>query len=108
MNIDRLLRLSFAACLGSAVAMPLLATAQTTQPAAAAAPTTQEADAAPARIDPKAADLINEMKSAYGNLTSLNLAGKASGNFDVAGQKSQHQSDFTSSFQAPNKFRHES
>jgi len=71
--------------------------AQTTAPATQAA-----------QVEPKAADLITAMKSAYGKLTALDVAGKVSGNFDVAGQKSKQEQQFSGSYVAPNKFRHES
>jgi thiol-disulfide isomerase/thioredoxin len=113
MKSHRFVRFALAACIAAVFATPL-ARAQTTEPATQGAPATQpaaEAPAepkAPAKIDPKAADLVNEMKSAYGKLTAVELAGVVSGNFDVAGQKNQPKQDFTASYQAPNKFRHES
>ena len=112
MKSHRFVRFALATCVAAVFAAPLRA--QTTEPATQAAPATQPAAEAPAepkqaaKIDPKAADLVNEMKSAYGKLTAVELAGVVSGNFDVAGQKSQPKQDFTASYQAPNKFRHES
>ena len=110
MKMDRLIRLSLAACIASVLALSL-AGAQTTQPAAG--PTTAPqaeapAPAAPAQIDPGAAQLVSEMKSAYGQLTALEVAGKVSANFDISGQKRQQSPEFTGSFAAPNKFRHQS
>jgi peroxiredoxin len=111
MTLHRLLRLSLAACLGFATVAPF-ADAQTTQPAA---PATQPAagaepptPVAPAQIDPSAAELVSQLKSAYGQLTALEVAGKASSNFDIAGQKSQQSQEFAASFAVPNKFRHQS
>jgi peroxiredoxin/outer membrane lipoprotein-sorting protein len=100
MRCRRLTRVALAACLGSVLAIPT-AGAQTTQPA-------PQAEApAPVQADAKAAELISQVKGAYGKLAALDVAGKVSGNFDVAGQKSQQQQEFSGSFQAPNKFRHE-
>ena len=111
MKSDRLIRLSFAACLGLGMVAPT-ADAQSTQPAAAAPPaeavTEPAAPAAAAKIDPGAAELVSQLKSAYGRLTALDVAGKASSNFDIAGQKSQQSQEFSGSFAAPNKFRHQS
>lgn len=104
MKLNRLARVSFAACLGSVLAVPL-AGAQTTQPAAAAP---QEPRPQAAQVDPKATELVDKVKTAYGKLTALDVAGKVSGNFDVAGQKQQKTQEFTGSFAAPNKFRHQS
>ncbi|HEV2293608.1 MAG TPA: redoxin domain-containing protein [Tepidisphaeraceae bacterium] len=106
MKFPRLLRFSLAACVGSALTMPLTAGAQATQPAAAA----PEAGAQPAaaQIDPKAAELVEKVKAAYSNIKALDVAGKVSGNFDVAGQKQQKTQEFTGSYAAPNKFRHQS
>jgi peroxiredoxin len=116
MNLRRLKSLSLATCLGLVVATPFAA-AQTTQPSAApqapasaAPPAAAPAEAAPepAKVDPKAAELVNGMKAAYGKLEALEVGGKFSGNFDVAGQKQQRTQEFTGSFAAPNKFKHES
>src|SRR5688572_8189932 len=109
MKIDRLIRLSLSACIASVLALPL-ASAQTTQPAAV--PTTAPqaeapAPASPAKIDPGAAQLVSEMKTAYGQLTALEVGGKVSANFDISGQKRQESQEFTGSFAAPNKFRHQ-
>jgi len=82
------------------------AAAQTT--AATSSPTPAPAERPAAQIDSRAADLITQLKSAYSKLTALETAGKASGHFDVAGQKKQQEQEFSGSFTAPNKFRHES
>lgn len=103
MNLKRALRFSFAACLGSALAIPL-AGAQTTQPVPQGA---QPQQPQAAQIDPKATELVDKVKAAYSKLTALDVAGKVSGNFDVAGQKQQKTQEFTGSYAAPNKFRHQ-
>ncbi len=56
-------------------------------------------------ISPQAAPIIASVRQAYSKLTSLDLAGKISGDFDVDGQKESHNLDFTTSFSAPNLFR---
>jgi thiol-disulfide isomerase/thioredoxin/outer membrane lipoprotein-sorting protein len=115
MKSHRFVRFALVTCVAALCAAPLVR-AQTTEPSTESAPATQPTaseapearPAAPAKIDPKAADLVNAMKSAYGKLSAVELAGVVSGNFDVAGQKNQPKQDFTASYQAPNKFRHES
>jgi peroxiredoxin len=113
---SRLVRLSLVLVLVTLLAVPLVvgqttqpAPAQTTQPAAAPATAAAHAEKpAPVEVDPSAAELVSNMRSAYGKLTALTVAGKVSGNIDVAGQKSQPSQEFSGSYQAPNKFRHES
>ena len=49
--------------------------------------------------------MLADVKQAYRKLTSLDLAGKITGDFDVDGQKESHSLEFTTSFSAPNLFR---
>jgi peroxiredoxin/outer membrane lipoprotein-sorting protein len=72
----------------------------------ATAPTAAPATAK-ASVTPEAAAVLEKVSSAYANLKSLDLSGNLSGEFDVAGQKENHKADFTTSFAAPNKFKHE-
>ena len=72
----------------------------------ATAPTAAPATAK-ASVTPEAAAVLEKISSAYANLKSLDLSGNLSGEFDVAGQKENHKADFTTSFAAPNKFKHE-
>lgn len=61
-----------------------------------------------ARIGDDARPLVEEMVDAYSKLKSLELAGTISGRFTVEGADPENRStDFTASFLAPNKFRHE-
>jgi peroxiredoxin len=60
-----------------------------------------------ARIDPAAKEELSQIKEAYAKLSSLELKGSLKGNFDVAGEKGAPSGEFSSSFQAPNKFRHQ-
>ena len=61
----------------------------------------------PGTISADAQKVLDELKKSYGELKSIDLAGTI--NFDTeVGQKKETVSDaFTSSFNAPNKFRHE-
>jgi len=84
---------------------------QTTAPSAksdakpdiAAAPTTEPA----AQVTPEAAAVVKKVSDAYTGLKSLDLAGKMTGDFDVAGKQEKQDATFTSSFAAPNQFKHE-
>jgi peroxiredoxin len=74
------------------------------KPSAAEAPATQPA----ANISADARELIDQIGQAYGKLTALNLTGTDSVRLQTEGSTPQnHSADFTSSFVAPNKFRHE-
>ena len=84
-------------------AMPLLAEPPATAPAVA----TVAPRKLTANISPEAQKILDQMKTAYAGLTSLELAGTTSFDSDISG-KTGHESDsFTGSFAAPNKFRHE-
>jgi peroxiredoxin/outer membrane lipoprotein-sorting protein len=61
----------------------------------------------PAVVSPDAAKVVKKVSDAYSQLKSLDMAGKLSGDFDVAGKQEKQADDFTSSFASPNKFRHE-
>lgn len=72
--------------------------------APAAAPATQPT----AKVSDEARQLIEQVSAAYGKLHSLNLAGTISVDLQIEGSTPEHHSaSFTSSFVAPNKFRHE-
>ena len=51
--------------------------------------------------------VLDKLGKSYRDLKSLELVGKVTADFDVNGQQSNNSADFTASFQAPNKFRHE-
>ena len=74
----------------------------TTQPAAPPVPRKITA-----KISPEAQKTLDEMKAAYGGLTSLELAGTTSFDSDISGKKGHETDTFTASFKAPNQFRHE-
>lgn len=73
--------------------------AQTTNPATA--PSTQPA------IDPAARALLDQVRDAYANVSTLELAGSFTLDADAAGERQNQSATFTASFQAPTKFRHE-
>jgi peroxiredoxin len=58
-------------------------------------------------VSAEAAAVLEKMKAAYGKLTSLTLAAKVTGDFDVDGQKQNDNAEFTAAYAAPNRFRHE-
>ena len=59
-----------------------------------------------ASVTPNAAKVLDAMNEAYSKLTGLELAGKITGDFDVDGQQENQTSEFSTTFAAPNKFRH--
>jgi len=61
----------------------------------------------PAKISPEAKALLEQMRAAYGTLEAAQLDGQIQANVELGGQKQKMTHQFTSSFQAPNKFRHE-
>ncbi len=69
--------------------------AQTTEPASTA------------KISPEARALLDKVRDTYAKLDGLDLAGSVSINFEGGGQKKTDHADFTSTFRAPNKFRHD-
>jgi cytochrome c biogenesis protein CcmG/thiol:disulfide interchange protein DsbE len=72
-----------------------------TQPAAPEKP--------PAKVSPEARQVLDEAAAAYAKLKSLELAGTVSVELKVEGETPEtHSVQFTSTFAAPNKFRHES
>src|SRR5438046_672606 len=78
-------------------------TARAATPATAATAATTQA----ANVTPDAADVIKKLGQTYAKLKSLDLSGKLSGDFDVAGQKKNENAPFNSTYASPNQFRHE-
>ena len=78
------------------------------QPAALKSPAATEPAETPAVVTPEAAPVVKKLSEAYSGLKSLDLVGNLSGDFDVAGQKENQTTSFTSSYSAPNKFKHQS
>ncbi|MBA4148909.1 MAG: redoxin domain-containing protein [Verrucomicrobia bacterium] len=60
-----------------------------------------------AQIDPAAKELLQNVQQAYNNLKAAELSGQVSVNIDAASMQEKTNQQFTSSFQAPNKFRHD-
>src|SRR5688572_31538633 len=76
-----------------------------TQPAAtqpATSPATQ-----PASVSPDAQAVLERVRAAYAKLQGLEVAGTYALELDVAGQRQNKESQFTGSFKAPDRFRHE-
>ncbi len=87
--------LGVASVLALSIARPALAD-PTTQPVAG--PATQ----------PTVASVLSEMDAAYARVSNAQFDGRIVGHFDVQGDKQNPDSTFSSSFSAPNKFRHQS
>src|SRR4051812_41761829 len=64
-------------------------------------PAATPAGDAAATIAPAASPLLDGIRDAYGKLKTLDLAGEISIDLDVAGEKGNQKTTFTSSFQAP-------
>jgi thiol-disulfide isomerase/thioredoxin/outer membrane lipoprotein-sorting protein len=60
-----------------------------------------------AKVNADVAVVLEKMAAAYSKLKSVELAGGITMEADEAGQKRTQQDQFVSSFQAPNRFRHE-
>ncbi len=87
---------------------PVKPDAEGKAPAGLKDPTKIEAPAKPAvQASAEAQSSLDATRDAYRKLASLQLAGKLTADFDVDGQVVHKEADFTASFAAPNKFRHE-
>ncbi len=104
------------AALAQVNAEPAPADAPKADPAAVApaggssggAPASDAAAAAkPAEVSPEAQVMLDKLRDTYKNLTSLELVGRLTADLDIDGQNTNNSADFTASFAAPNKFRHE-
>jgi peroxiredoxin len=60
-----------------------------------------------AQTSPEAQAALDAVSKAYKDVKSLTMTGKLTADFDIDGQKVNNAAEFTASFQAPNKFRHE-
>ncbi len=85
------------------------AEAPTTAPAVGAAATQPaEANATTQPVITKEARAqLDKIDSAYKQLKTLDLTGNLTLRFNVQGQKQSKDTEFTSSYEAPNKFRQE-
>ncbi len=59
------------------------------------------------QVSEDAKAVLAKMKDAYGKLGGMQTSGTMSAEWDVNGEKGQESAEFTSSYAAPNKFRHE-
>src|SRR4051812_22382990 len=80
--------------------LPALIKAPTTKP------TTRPAAAA-AKVSPEVQAVLDKINEGYSKLTSLELSGTISMNVEDGGSKRIHEATFSSSFLAPNKYRHQ-
>ncbi|HEV8606619.1 MAG TPA: TlpA disulfide reductase family protein [Tepidisphaeraceae bacterium] len=74
--------------------------------APATRPTTRPAGPQ-AKVTPEVQAVLERINAAYGKLTTLELSGTISLNVEDGGAKRNHEAKFTSSFLAPNRFRHQ-
>jgi cytochrome c biogenesis protein CcmG/thiol:disulfide interchange protein DsbE len=58
-------------------------------------------------VAPAAQQTLDAVRDAYKALKSASMSGKLTADFDIDGQKVNNAAEFTASFEAPNKFRHE-
>lgn len=80
------------------------------KPAADAAPTPEvlKPDAPVAlNVSEDAKPVLAKMKEAYGKLAGVQMTGTWRAEWDLDGEQGQESAEFTSSYAAPNKFRHE-
>jgi peroxiredoxin len=94
------------------VLLPLMAFAQQQAPGPAAEPPTAKAEGPTTKpalaIAPEARTLLDDMNKAYHELAHVQMAGTLRVDIQIEGEKpEQHDVKFTSSFEAPNKFRHD-
>jgi len=79
-----------------------------TQPATQPAPEAQAPAAEKsAEVSPEAQQVLDQVAKAYNSIQTLGLSGSIDAAFDVGGKKQTHHAEFTSTFKAPNQFRHE-
>jgi thiol-disulfide isomerase/thioredoxin len=71
------------------------------------APPAQAPATQPAGISGQARTQLQEMADAYGRAKTLQLNGTITLDFDLNGDKLNQSGNFTSSYEAPNRFRHE-
>src|SRR5687767_8887130 len=58
------------------------------------------------KIKPEAKALLQKVQQAYNDIEEVELTGQVSVNIDSSNIKEKTNQHFTSSFEAPNKFRH--
>lgn len=75
--------------------------------AQATRPADEPQERPPVKISDAARPLVDGLRTAYGNIKSLDLAGKVTYELDAADEKQSEVGEFTGSFQVPAKFRHD-
>jgi thiol-disulfide isomerase/thioredoxin len=65
------------------------------------------APAAAVEVSEDARAVLARMREAYGKVAGLQMSGTMSAEWDIDGDAGQESAEFTSSYAAPNKFRHE-
>ncbi len=85
----------------SATAAPVLAAEPTTKPAAVEPPATQPS------VQPSVDTVLADMDAAYAKLRSAQFSGNITWHLNAQGRHQDEQAPFTSSYAAPNKFRHQ-
>ena len=61
----------------------------------------------PLTVSESAKPVLEKMKEAYAKATGLQMTGTWTAEWDIDGEKGKESAEFTSSYAAPNKFRHE-
>lgn len=74
---------------------------------AGAANQPSEPPAITAEVTPEARAVLDQMRDAYKNLKTLELAGQIESDFNVAGEQQKFTQRVTGKYEAPDKFRHE-
>lgn len=81
---------------------------QQQQAADVAAEATPKKEPAPSvAVSDTAKPVLEKMRDAYGKLAGLQMTGTWTADFDVDGETVKQTAEFTSSYAAPNRFRHE-
>lgn len=88
-----------------AALVPAVAAAQAIEPAEAPEATAQ-ATPATQPAAPEVVQFFGEVRKAYNQLSEVEMTGQIQRDIDVAGQQEKDSTEFTSSFKAPNYFRH--
>lgn len=60
------------------------------------------------KVSDAARPVLDKIKEAYANARGLQMTGTWTAEWDIDGEKGKESAEFTSSYAAPNKFRHES
>lgn len=87
-----------------ALCNPAASMAQETAPRSGAA---IEAKESKAEMTPDARKLLDQVQKAYNDLSAVQMSGKVSVHIDAGTTQEKTNQTFTSSFQAPNRFRHQ-